>query len=129
MKDYNSIINKANSSLTKVSDMLKDVQFDKQLKIKKDRNISKVGEFIGANFELSKLQKNEYKKITNNKKIKEMFDIPSYRDVYDNNQNFTLKGTDATFSIDDLNAFIMLDQITGGKSDFIKMFPNIEIEE
>lgn len=129
MKDYNSIINKANSSLTKVSDMLKDVQFDKQLKIKKDRNISKVGEFIGANFELSKLQKNEYKKITNNKKIKEMFDIPSYRDVYDNNQNFTLKGTDATFSIDDLNTFIMLDQITGGKSDFIKMFPNIEIEE
>ncbi len=128
MKDYNSIVNKASLGLSEVSDMLKNRQFEKRLGIGKREGISKVGEFIGANVELRSLQKKEYNSILNNPRAKELFDVPSLQDYYNNNKKFTIKGTDVSVGLDDVNQYLIFDKL-GKSADLSKLFEKFEITE
>ena len=128
MKDYNSIVNKASLGLSEVSDMLKNRYFEKRLGMEKREKISKVGESIGANVELRSLQKKEYDSILNNSRAKELFDVPSLQDYYNNNKKFTIKGTDVSVGLDDVNQYLIFDKLGKG-ADLSKLFEKFEITE
>ena len=129
MKDYNSIVSKASLGLSEVSDMLKDRQFENSLNTKRRGKISKVGELAGAALELKNMQKKEYKTFTNNKKLTDLLDFPTRQGYYDNNEKITLKGTDVSIDIKQMNEFLLLDHLYQGKADFGSMFKNAQLTE
>ncbi len=129
MKDYNSIVNKASLGLSEVSDMLKDRQFENSLNTKRRGKISKIGELAGATLELKNMQKEEYKTFTSNKKLTDLLNFPTRKGFYDNNEKITLKGTDVSIDIKQMNEFLLLDRMYQGKADFGSMFKSIDITE